>query len=190
VAGLVKSGLEAIGVAERIPRSDPALTVGHRWEADAGDKATLTINGSVHTDFNPTDFYPYPIENVEVAPAVTNLPAESGRFAFSKTVRRLGERFPPRIEGILVQPAARRLQSRQSRAIAKPTACTRHHARPFGPGSGPALAARHARAGFLGADSQHHAVRASRNRPCQFVQQMEAPDRVKRRATYGGFLFL
>lgn len=99
---------------QRIPKPDLSFQVHHRWEAGSDGKANLVIEGSVQTEFRPDDFFPYPDEQIEVSPAVTTLPAETSRFAFSKAVRRLGEHFPTQLKGILVQPAE---GERQTKAI-------------------------------------------------------------------------
>ena len=88
---------------QRLPVPAGSLEAQGRWEnPPAGESATLIIEGKALDGFAPSNFYPYPNEQAEIAPAANVLTAEPGRFRLSKTVKRSGDPFPERIDGLLV----------------------------------------------------------------------------------------
>lgn len=90
----------------RIPRPDAARAVTAAWqEPPTGSTATFILEGSVDSMLHPADFYPYPHEDYEIAPAVTRQPSPEGTFRLAKNLKRFADQFPQEIAGILVQPA-------------------------------------------------------------------------------------
>jgi thiol:disulfide interchange protein DsbD len=97
----------------RLPGRDPGLELQTRWEKPpTGDTGTLLLEGAVKDGFQPADFFAYGASSYELAPAVKVLPSPAGRFLLSKTLKRTGDAFPKRVEGILVQPGKDNTPSR------------------------------------------------------------------------------
>lgn len=69
-----------------------------------GKTEEILLTGAATEGFAPEDFYAYPSEDYEVLPAVRVLSGASGEYRLAKTVRRLGDHFPAKLPGLLVQP--------------------------------------------------------------------------------------
>ena len=89
----------------RIPVPNPAIEATVAWVLEPdGDSGEIAIEGRVSDGFVPTDFYPYADDAYEIRPEVKPLEAPTGRFRFSKTLKRFATDFPTALPGLLIHP--------------------------------------------------------------------------------------
>ncbi len=100
-----KEGAEIEKWKARIPVPNPALEATVAWVLEPdGDSGEIAIEGRVSDGFAPVDFYPYADDAYEIRPEVKPLEAPTGRFRFSKTLKRLATDFPKALPGLLIHP--------------------------------------------------------------------------------------
>jgi thiol:disulfide interchange protein DsbD len=75
-----------------------------RWDGDEKDSLRpLVIEWTAPADLAEADFYPFASEDYEVKAETERLPAEGGKARIRKQVKKLGDQWPDRIAGLVIQ---------------------------------------------------------------------------------------
>jgi thiol:disulfide interchange protein len=88
----------------RIPAKAEDISLHTRWEkATVGSLRPLLLEWNTPRQSGEADFFPFQDKNYEVQGATDRVPAEPGKIALRKQVKKLSGDWPKRISGLVVQ---------------------------------------------------------------------------------------